>query len=906
MDLRRDFLFPVIIWIVIQRDFILGGQAGFNSSCRNQRKSVAGGGAIELVSETGSISIDASIIASATRSGTGCSGGSGGLIRLNARQVEVLGNGKLEVEGGDGNEGTSSGGEGGGAGGIIQIISPVGNLSSGSLSLGLGTTTNVVNCNQEQEKNDHHGFYYLQAPNITGHSRSFPYKQLSWNENPNFTRTFAPRSTTSNSSSASPTTASGYELDDIIKEGIDDLAHILSLPKKYGEWTKLIREVISTHKKLTSSNVVSQKTVRPRCLESFVKYRGIVDGIARRNSELLKETLEGILKIASNCIERKNHPVWRENRMMPKLVQSLQDILVASLQGNGSTEVNHVFESSNAVAQVVRESSTAQMTNITIPNFRVAEGDSWKNIADFLVIPRSTVMKAKGNYTYVFVLFKEVANALPNNATKQYGSVPSADWEVSSLVMSCFLMLDNVPVKDLSPPARLTFNTSAAQTLDKQCSFWDSNESYWSAEGLKLISPVNSQSTVCETNHFTSFAVLIKHHRATELSDSDKLALSIITYIGCGLSTVALALTLIVFLSVESLSTDRHKIHMNLTLSLLLAQVLFLAGIKETSNQVTCKIIAVFMHYLYLTAFTWMLVEGLHLYLKVVQVFKTENVKIIYYYIFGWGFAIIPVGITTAAKPNNYGNSDVCWLSLEDGTVWAFIGPVIAIIAVNSIVLFMVIKTVVTSASSIKSCEYDHIKAGIKGLLVLMPILGVGWILGLFAVNKATIVFEYAFALVNGFQGLFIFLLHCAFNNEVRNAFRRQREKNALSKENDSQYPVSFSLSHSVDSGDKKHSFSFSSQEKIKATFNLRKKMTTNLVQVKPMSNHTDTSGTSLKINRTFETGQSNKGAVTDEENEISSLHCPSLEGEEERIPPKISPLVSPLRTSTSKKPNRP
>lgn len=42
------------------------------------------------------------------------------------------------------------------------------------------------------------------------------------------------------------------------------------------------------------------------------------------------------------------------------------------------------------------------------------------------------------------------------------GSVPSVDWEVSSLVMSCSLMLDNVPVKDLSPPARLTFNTSVS------------------------------------------------------------------------------------------------------------------------------------------------------------------------------------------------------------------------------------------------------------------------------------------------------------------------------------------------------------------------------------------------------------------------------------------------------------
>lgn len=43
-------------------------------------------------------------------------------------------------------------------------------------------------------------------------------------------------------------------------------------------------------------------------------------------------------------------------------------------------------------------------------------------------------------------------------------------------------------------------------------------------------------------------------------------------------------------------------------------------------------------------------------------------------------------------------------------------------------------------------------RAGIKGLFVLMPILGVGWILGLFAVNKKTIVFEYAFAIINGLQ----------------------------------------------------------------------------------------------------------------------------------------------------------
>ena len=77
--------------------------------------------------------------------------------------MEILGNGRLEVQGGDGNKGAADGGEGGGAGGIIQIISPVGNLSAGSLYLGLGTSSNNVNCKQEQEKNDHHGFYYLQG-----------------------------------------------------------------------------------------------------------------------------------------------------------------------------------------------------------------------------------------------------------------------------------------------------------------------------------------------------------------------------------------------------------------------------------------------------------------------------------------------------------------------------------------------------------------------------------------------------------------------------------------------------------------------------------------------------------------------------------------------------------------------
>lgn len=64
-------------------------------------------------------------------------------------------------------------------------------------------------------------------------------------------------------------------------------------------------------------------------------------------------------------------------------------------------------------------------------------------------------------FVLIFVCLSVCFRILNILVVLRYGSVPS-DWEVSSLVMSCFLMRDNVPVKDLSPPARLTFNTSVS------------------------------------------------------------------------------------------------------------------------------------------------------------------------------------------------------------------------------------------------------------------------------------------------------------------------------------------------------------------------------------------------------------------------------------------------------------
>ena len=81
---------------------------------------------------------------------------------------------------------------------------------------------------------------------------------------------------------------------------------------------------------------------------------------------------------------------------------------------------------------------------------------------------------------------------------------------------------------------------------------------------------------------------------------------------------------------------EQCQIRVNLALTLAVAQIFFLSGISATSNVSVCTFVAVMLHYFYLVAFGWMMLEGVHLYLMVVKVFNAD-IKMKVYYIFAWG-----------------------------------------------------------------------------------------------------------------------------------------------------------------------------------------------------------------------------------------------------------------------------
>ncbi|KAK6049667.1 7 transmembrane receptor, partial [Cooperia oncophora] len=148
------------------------------------------------------------------------------------------------------------------------------------------------------------------------------------------------------------------------------------------------------------------------------------------------------------------------------------------------------------------------------------------------------------------------------------------------------------------------------------------------------------------------------------ISSTDNQLLTFLTYAGCTLSIVCLTLTFLCFVIFVKGGGDRVFIHKNLCLSLGIAEVVFLAGIWRTEEKFECGMIAGCLLYFFLSALTWMLLEGYQLYQMLVEVFPASRRRLTFFLI-GYG---LPAIITMAAAyydPTGFGTPQpllvCCW-----------------------------------------------------------------------------------------------------------------------------------------------------------------------------------------------------------------------------------------------------
>uniref|UniRef100_A0A671XSU3 Adhesion G protein-coupled receptor L2-like n=1 Tax=Sparus aurata TaxID=8175 RepID=A0A671XSU3_SPAAU len=390
----------------------------------------------------------------------------------------------------------------------------------------------------------------------------------------------------------------------------------------------------------------------------------------------------------------------------------------------------------------------------------------------------------------VFVLYKHLGQFLSTeNATlRGMGDLNKRNLSltVNSHILSASITKESSRVFVADPVIFTLEHLDKEHYYNPNCSFWNYSErsmmGYWSTQGCKLLE-TNKSHTTCSCSHLTNFAILMAH-RGNGDGSVHELLLTVITRMGIAVSLVCLAISLFTFCFFRGLQSDRNTIHKNLCLNLFIGELVYLVGINMTEPKLVCSIIAGILHFCFLAAFAWMCLEGVQLYLMLVEVFESEFSRRKYYYISGYLIPAVVVGISAAIDYRSYGTHRACWLRVDNHFIWSFIGPVTFIILVNVIFLVVTMFKMVKHSTSMKPDSsrlgglyclcYSFITASwVLGAFALLCLLGLTWSFGLFFLNESSIVMAYLFTIFNTLQGMFIFIFHCLLQKKVRKEYSK-------------------------------------------------------------------------------------------------------------------------------------
>ncbi|KAM8765903.1 adhesion G protein-coupled receptor E2-like [Rhynchonycteris naso] len=234
--------------------------------------------------------------------------------------------------------------------------------------------------------------------------------------------------------------------------------------------------------------------------------------------------------------------------------------------------------------------------------------------------------------------------------------------------------------------------------------------------GCRMVS-TGDTSTTYQCTHLSSVAVLMAQYNVQE----EGPALAVVTYVGLSLSLLCLLLAALTFLLCKAIQNTSTSLHLHLSVCLFLAHLLFLTAIDRTERKVLCAIIAGALHYLYLASFTWMLLEGLHLFLTArnLTVVNYSSVsKFIKKFMLpvGYGLPAVIVAISAASRPHLYGIP--AWMLTFKAMAQLFI-------------------------------------------------LGCKWCLGILQVGPTAHAMAYLFTIINSLQGIFNFLVYCLLSQQI-------------------------------------------------------------------------------------------------------------------------------------------
>ena len=355
------------------------------------------------------------------------------------------------------------------------------------------------------------------------------------------------------------------------------------------------------------------------------------------------------------------------------------------------------------------------------------------------------------------------------------------------------------PIKILAP-IRMMGTSSSYRKLScvflnvPQRNIDEAGHSTWLDRGVEdnLISESQVQ---CLSQHLTSFAVLA----AINGLENQESAITIVSYIGVGLSIICLSLCIFLYLAFahDLLKQAHHYTHFNLILALLFLFILFSAGLElpyrdDFGDYVPCKVASGLLQYFVLCVFTWMLAEGTLIFILMQWPFHQFTYRYALLSLFScWFVPAIYVAAytyplynsfhtpTQLAVNSTHRSPGYCWVQSTDGHYThrhnlVVIVP-IACVILSNIALFIFVCSKAISVYC-KQRSYGKLEQSRKVSLsllrlfvVLTPTLGFLWILGLLTLDPVS-PFAWVFTILGSFQGLFVLVFVVLIRKDIRDA----------------------------------------------------------------------------------------------------------------------------------------
>uniref|UniRef100_A0A3Q4HTQ2 Corticotropin releasing hormone receptor 1 n=1 Tax=Neolamprologus brichardi TaxID=32507 RepID=A0A3Q4HTQ2_NEOBR len=247
----------------------------------------------------------------------------------------------------------------------------------------------------------------------------------------------------------------------------------------------------------------------------------------------------------------------------------------------------------------------------------------------------------------------------------------------------------------------------------------------------------------CQVNG--SWAPRGNYSQCTEIIRKSKVHYQvavIINYLGHCISLGALLLAFTLFMRLRSIRCLRNIIHWNLISAFILrnatwfiVQLTMNPAVTER-NQVWCRLVTAGYNYFHVTNFFWMFGEGCYLHTAVVLTYSTDKLRKWMFICIGWGQSICP-------------SFCLCWFGKRAGvyTDYIYQGPMILVLLINFVFLFNIVRILMTKLRASTTSETIQYRKAVKATLVLLPLLGITYML--FFVNPggedevARIVFIY-------------------------------------------------------------------------------------------------------------------------------------------------------------------